>query len=210
MKKGKQELTTDEAKDLIDQAQKMGVSIIAFTGGEPLLRKDVFELIEHVDPKRAIPLLFTNGQYLTEENVRKLAKAGLYSAFVSIDSPFPEEHDKLRGMPGLFNAAMEGIDRLKKYGLLVGFSSYATQTATKKGMYKKIYKLAREKGLDNVMLFDGVPTGNLLKNTAELLLPEQRDEILDFSNQVFKRSIIPPLSSQSWQNSIEGYLGGIG
>ncbi|HUW89094.1 MAG TPA: radical SAM protein [Candidatus Nanopelagicaceae bacterium] len=209
-KKGVRELTTREAKKLIDDSQNLGVSIIAFTGGEPLLREDLFELIAHVDPKKAVPLLFTNGQFLTNENVEKLAKAGLYSAFVSIDSPYPEEHDKLRGKPGLFKDAMAGIEKLMNKGILVGFSSYATRSATEKGMYKEIYNLARKKGLKNVMLFDGVPTGNILKDTSEILTPEQRDEIREFSSKLFKYSVVPPLSSQAWQNSIEGYFGGIG
>lgn len=204
------ELSTREAKRLIDESQELGVSIIAFTGGEPLLRDDIFDLIAHVDGARAVPLLFTNGQFLTEETVDKLADAGLYSAFVSLDSPFPEEHDRLRNMPGLFDAVMKGIRTLKSRGIFVGFSSYATKTATERGIYKKIYHLARENHLDNVMLFDAVPTGNMLKDTREILTVDQRNEIEDFSNMLFANSIIPPLSSQSWQNSIEGYLGGIG
>ena len=207
---GVPELTTKEAKRVIDESLNLGISILAFTGGEPLLREDIFELIQYVDKRKAVPILFTNGQFLTEENADKLANAGLYSLFVSIDSPFPEEHDKLRGMPGLFEIAMKGIERMRAKGVFVGFSSYATRSATEKGMYKKIYSLARRKKMQNVMLFDGVPTGNMLKDTSEMLTPDQREEIREFSTKIFNNSIIPPLSSQSWQNSIEGYLGGIG
>jgi len=204
------ELSTKEAKRVIDESQNLGVSIIAFTGGEPLLREDIFELIAYVDKKKAVPLLFTNGEFLTNENVDKLAKAGLYSLFVSIDSPYPQEHDTLRKREGLFEKALQGIERMKKKGVFVGLSSYATKTGTERNMYKKVYKLARDLKLLNVMLFDGVPTGNMLKDTSELLTPNQREEIREFSSILFKNSIIPPLSSQSWQNSIEGYLGGIG
>ena len=210
LKSGMKELSTVEAKRVIDESQNLGVSIIAFTGGEPLLRDDIFELISYVDKKKTVPILFTNGQYLTDENVEKLADSGLYSLFVSIDSPIAEEHDNLRKMPGLFESAIAGIKRVKSKGIFVGLSSYATRSGTNAGMYKKIYSLAKEMGLHNVMLFDGVPTGNMLKDTSEILTPEQREEIRLFSSEIFKRSEIPPLSSQSWQNSIEGYLGGIG
>lgn len=210
LKSGMKELSTVEAKRVIDESQNLGVSIIAFTGGEPLLRDDIFELISYVDKKKTVPILFTNGQYLTDENVEKLADSGLYSLFVSIDSPIAEEHDNLRKMPGLFESAIAGIKRVKSKGIFVGLSSYATRSGTNAGMYKKIYSLAKELGLHNVMLFDGVPTGNMLKDTSEILTPEQREEIRLFSSEIFKRSEIPPLSSQSWQNSIEGYLGGIG
>jgi len=210
IKKESKELSTLEAKAVIDQSQNLGVSIIAFTGGEPLLRDDIFELISYVNKKKAVPILFTNGKLLSDEYVEKLINSGLFSLFVSIDSPNAEEHDQLRGMPGLFDSAINGIKKMKTKGGFVGISSYATRSATNKGIYKKIYKLAHELGVHNLMLFDGVPTGRILKDTSELLAPEQREEIRKFSSKIFKYQIIPPLSSQAWQNSIEGYLGGIG
>jgi MoaA/NifB/PqqE/SkfB family radical SAM enzyme len=209
-KKDVPELSTKEAKRVIDESLNLGISILAFTGGEPLLRDDIFELISHVDKRKAVPILFTNGQFLNEENSKKLAEAGLYSIFVSIDSPYPDEHDNLRGMPGLFDLAIKGIEHMKSQGIFVGLSSYATRSGTDRGMYKKIYTLAKKLDLKNVMLFDGVPTGNMLKDTSEMLTYEQREEIREFSSKIFKNDIIPPLSSQAWQNSIEGYLGGIG
>ena len=204
------ELSTIEAKALIDQSQNLGVSIITFTGGEPLLRDDIYELISYVDKRKAITILFTNGLLLSEENIEKLVNAGLYSLFVSIDSPIPEEHDQLRGMAGLFESAILGIKRMQSKGGFVGISSYATRSATQKGMYKKLYSLARELGVENLILFDGVPTGNTLNDTSEMLTPEQHEEIRKFSSYIFKHQRVPQLNSQSWQNSIEGYLGGIG
>jgi MoaA/NifB/PqqE/SkfB family radical SAM enzyme len=204
------ELSTEEAKRVIEESQELGVSIIAFTGGEPLLREDIFELISHVNQKKAVPILFTNGLLLTQENIDKLSKAGLYSLFVSIDSPVPDEHDKLRGVEGLFETAIEGIKRAKEKGMFVGFSSYATHSSAKQGMYKKIHELAQQLELHNVMLFDAVPTGKILKDTSEILTLEQREEIREYSSNISKSKIIPPLSSQSWQNSIESYLAGVG
>ena len=204
------ELNTEEAKRVIEESQKLGVSIIAFTGGEPLLRRDIFELIAHVNQKKAVPILFTNGLFLTQENIDKLHDAGLYSLFVSIDSPIAKEHDVLRGVKGLFETAIEGIQRAKEKGIFIGLSSYATHSSTKKGMYKKIHEFAKNLGVHNVMLFDGVPTGKILKDTSEVLTMEQHDEIYKFSSNLHKRKVVPPLSSQSWQNSIESYLAGVG
>ena len=204
------ELSTEEAKRVIEESQKLGVSIIAFTGGEPLYRQDIFELIAYVNQKRAVPILFTNGLLLTQDCVNKLYNAGLYSLFVSIDSPIADEHDNLRGLKGLYENAIEGIKRAKEKGIYVGLSSYATQSSTKEGMYRKIHELAKDLGVYNVMLFDGVPTGKILKDTSEVLTLDQREEIYEFSTQLHKNKIIPPLSSQSWQNSIESYLAGVG
>ncbi|MBW2093017.1 MAG: SPASM domain-containing protein [Deltaproteobacteria bacterium] len=99
---------------------------------------------------------------------------------------------------------------MKSRGVFVAISSYANRSGTEKGMYKKLYKLAQELGVHNLILFDSVPTGKLLKDTSEVLTPEQREEITKYSEYIFNNSIIPPLSSQSWQNSVEGYLAGIG
>jgi len=211
LSKDQSELTTEEAKKLIDESQDLGVTIIAFTGGEPLLREDIFELISYVDKRKALPILFTNGLLLTDENVEKLVDAGLYSLFVSIDSSSPEEHNSLRGMPGLFEAAVNGLQKMKSKGVFVGLSSYAARSATEKGMYKKIYKLGQKLGTKNVMLFNCVPTGNLLKDTSETLTQEQREEITQFSAEIFRKKIIPPLSFTSWvETSVRGYLGGLG
>ena len=204
------ELSTDEAKDLIDASQDLGICILAFTGGEPLLRADRFELIAHVNQRKAMPILFTNGLLLTAENVERLADAGLYTLFLSLDSPSAEEHDRLRGIPGLFNRAVEGALNLKSKGVLLGISSYASRTGTSRGDYRAMYELARQIGAHTLLLFDDVPTGKQLTNINEMLADDQRTEILAFTREIFDRKGIPSLSSQVWQNSLEGYLGGIG
>ncbi len=204
------ELSTDEAKRLIDDSLDLGITILAFTGGEPLLRDDIYELVAHVDQRKALPLLFTNGLLLTDENVDRLADAGLYTLFVSIDSADPAEHDRLRGKPGLFENAVLGLERMKSRGVFVGLSSYANRSNTDQGMYKKLHSLAQKLGAHNLLLFDAVPTGNILRDTSEMLTAEQREEIYRYSAMIFKKNIIPPLSSQSWQNSVEGNLAGIG
>ncbi len=204
------ELSTKEAKQLIDDSQDLGVTIMAFTGGEPLLREDIYELISHVDQNKAMPILFTNGLLLTDENVERLADAGLYSLFVSLDSPDLQEHDRMRGIPGLSETAIEGMKKMKSKGVFVGISSYATRTGTHMGAYKRMHQLAIDLRLHNLLLFDCVPTGKLLKDTSDMLTGEQREEIYEYSAQVFNNRITPPISSQAWQNSIEAHLAGIG
>jgi len=210
LRKDVPELSTDDAKRLIDDSLDLGVTILAFTGGEPLLRDDIYELIAHIDQRKALPLLFTNGLLLTDENVDRLAEAGLYTLFVSIDSADPEEHDRLRGKPGLFENAVLGLERMKSKGVFVGLSSYASRSNTEQDTYKKLHSLAQKLGAHNLLLFDAVPTGNLLRDTSEMLTAEQREEIYRYSARIFEKSIMPPLSSQSWQNSVEGNLAGIG
>ena len=204
------ELSTEEAKRLIDESQKLGVCILAFTGGEPLLRPDIFELIAHVDQRKCLPLMFTNGILLSTETIDRLAEAGLYTLFVSLDAANAEEHDRLRATPGLFEKAIGGLRRAREKGIMTGISSYASRTGTAAGQYRKMYELAAELGAHTLLLFDCVPTGRQIRQTSEMLTGEQREEILEFTRAVFKRSDVPSLSSQAWQNSLEGYLSGIG
>ena len=211
LRKDKKELSTEEAKRLIDESLKLGVTMLAFTGGEPLLREDIFDLISYVNKKKAFPIMFTNGLLLTDENIEKLVDAGLYSLFLSIDNPNPEEHNKLRGMPGLFETAIKGLEKMKSKGVFVGISSYATRSATIRGMYKEIYALAKKLGTKNLMLFDGVPPGDRLKDTSEMLTQEQREEIRKYSSEIYTQQKIPPFSYQSWiETGTESYLGGLG
>jgi MoaA/NifB/PqqE/SkfB family radical SAM enzyme len=142
--------------------------------------------------------------------VNKLSEAGLYSVFLSIDSPYAEEHDNLRGMPGLFKTAIEGIKRVQSKGIFAGFSGYATRSGTERGLYKKLHKLATDLGLKNIIYFDCVPTGNMLHDTSEMLTFDLREELHKYSAEMFRKKVVPPLSSQSWQNSVEAYLSGIG
>jgi MoaA/NifB/PqqE/SkfB family radical SAM enzyme len=205
-----EELSTAEAKRLIDESLDLGISVIAFTGGEPLLRRDIFELVSYVDKRKAIAHLFTNGFLLNDENAAKLADAGLYSLFLSLDSPVPEEHDRLRGIPGLFDKGIAGLQKMKENGVFIALSSYATRSGTEQGMYKQMYELAERIGAHNLVLFDNVPTGRLMKDTTEMLTQAQREEIIEYTVDIFNHRRRPTLSSQAWQNSIEGYLGGIG
>jgi MoaA/NifB/PqqE/SkfB family radical SAM enzyme len=204
------ELSTEEAKRLIDESQKLGVCILAFTGGEPLLRPDIFELIAHVDQRKCLPLMFTNGVLLNAETIDRLAEAGLYTLFVSLDAATAEEHDRLRSTPGLFERAVNGLRLAKEKGIMAGVSSYASRSGTAAGRYKEMYALTAELGADTLLLFDSVPTGKQIRQTSEMLTEEQREEILEFTRGIFKRSALPSLSSQAWQNSLEGYLSGIG
>ena len=186
----REELSTEEAKQLLDESMDMGICIVAFTGGEPLLRSDIFDLISHVDNKKTMPILFTNGQFLTDENAERLVDAGLYTIFISLDSTDPEKHDRMRGTPGLFDRAVEGLEKMKSKGVLVGISSYASKSGTEKGMYKKLYALGKDLGVHTILLFDNVPTGKLLKDTSDVLTQEQKEEITEFSSHIFNNKLV--------------------
>ena len=158
----RQELTTDELKRVIDQALDLGVSTMIFTGGEPMVREDLCDLVAYTDKSRAGVMIFTSGVMLSERNVRRLAEAGLGSMNVSIDSDDPAEHDRLRRMPGAFEKAMAGARRAREAGILTGISTYATHETVASGRLERLLGMAKGEGFQEVTIFDCVPTGKFL------------------------------------------------
>ena len=162
------ELTLDEMKDLIDQAIDAGAYLLVFDGGETLLRKDIYEIIEHVDD-RAIAVMFTNGLYLTEEVAKKLKDAGLYSLQVSMDSPYQEDHDRVRGFPGIYEKATSGAKAAVEAGLLVSIYYVARPENSDEKTLNDLVKLAEDIGAHEVSIYDILAIGKWLEHEDETM-----------------------------------------
>ncbi|MFA6033148.1 MAG: radical SAM protein [Myxococcota bacterium] len=194
-------LRDDQIRKIIDETIDMGCVNIIFTGGEPLLMKNIFDLVAHVDKKRATAVMFTNGEYLSRENVARLKAAGVYGVFISMDNPWPEEHEALRRRPGLFAKIEEGIRNLKEQGIIVGFSSYMTHDLLAKGGLVKLMDLGRDLGIGEITLFDAVPTGALRKAYDILLTAEDKQQIISETMRYYKLAGYPSLTAQAFINS---------
>ena len=151
-------MSTGQAIDVISQGQELGVSVLNFVGGEPLLREDLPDLIRAVDKDLSTTIVFTNGARLAER-ARSLRRAGLDSVYVSIDASNALLHDKFRGTPGLFDAAMAGVKAALKVGLSTGISCTVTPESFKRGELDRVIELAKSIGVHEVLVFDAMPTG---------------------------------------------------
>lgn len=107
-KKYANELTTAEAKQFIDDLADFNVPVLLFSGGEPLIRPDFFELADYAAKKGVRPTLSTNGTLITPEVARKIKDIGVGYVGISLDG-LREVNDKFRGKAGAFEAAMNGI-----------------------------------------------------------------------------------------------------
>lgn len=107
-KKYANELTTAEAKQFIDDLADFNVPVLLFSGGEPLIRSDFFELADYAAKKGVRPTLSTNGTLITPEVARKIKDIGVGYVGISLDG-LREVNDKFRGKAGAFEAAMNGI-----------------------------------------------------------------------------------------------------
>lgn len=170
-------LTTGEWCDVIDQCAELGITDIIITGGEPLLRPDLDVLIRRIVDNDCVADIFTNGSLLDQENLDKLTEAGCDTLFVSLDSPVPEEHDRLRGVPGLHHKAVEGIRLAVSMGMNVGISTYMDREFISKDYHNRFLDLSKELGVRELTVFDLVPTGKCIKED-ELILTASEREIL--------------------------------
>ena len=120
------ELSTEEGFELIEEAAKLGHVKFAFTGGEPLLRPDIYELIEYAASFDMQVVMATNGTLITDEVAKKLVRAGLERAAISIDG-LGHAHDLFRGVDGAFKATIRGLKACTNAGLAVQLFSMVTR-----------------------------------------------------------------------------------
>jgi len=198
----KKTLSTKEMKKVIDDSLDLGVVNITFTGGDPFVRKDIYELIAHVDKKKANVILFTHGQTLNEASAKKLKEAGLYGLLVSLDHSKPEVHDQLRKLPGAFERAVKGALAVKSEGMLIGVSTYATREKLEDGSLEELLYFAEEKGFNEVVIFDPIPSGKFRDKLEEIVLtPLEREGVRKLSKKFLDRDNKMGVIAQSFVNS---------
>jgi len=103
------EMTLPQIQDGLERVCRHGCGFVNFTGGEPTLRHDLEDIVAHASRLGMWTSLVTNGGMLTRERVRSLKRAGLDSLMVSLDSPEPATHDRIRGVPGLHRRVLENV-----------------------------------------------------------------------------------------------------
>ncbi len=200
----KKDLNTLELKQALKESVELGVTNVILLGGEPLLRKDLFEQIQSIDKTKSVVTLFTNGEYLSEENCTKLAESGLMGVFVSLDSLDEKIHDSLRKRSGLFKKALQGIENLQTEGILTALSSYLSPTRLQEGVLEGMMEFGKKLGVNEVTFFDAIPSGRWIHSTEQLLQEADRKIIAEKVNHYRKNPDYPGISAQSTLTSEKG------
>ena len=151
------ELGTDEALRLLDQIAEVAKPIIILTGGEPLLRSDIYDIARYGTRLGMRMVMALNGTLITDTVARQLVDAGIQRISVSLDGSSPETHDRFRRVKGAFEGTLRGIDLLKKAGM--EFQINTTITKTNLDQIPLIQDLAVELGAVAHHIFLLVPTG---------------------------------------------------
>jgi len=194
-------LTVKELRKVILQAVALGTTCVILTGGEPLLQDGLCDLIASVPPEKAICSIFTNGEYLSAETVRRLKAAGLFGVFVSLDHSDGATHDRHRRRPGLQRTALDGLRRCQDAGLLTGLSSVITRENVASGELDAMMELGRVQRVIEVFLFDVIATGRLAGESC-MLGPEDVERVKAFRQRYNELSDYPRIIHQTMFTSI--------
>jgi radical SAM protein with 4Fe4S-binding SPASM domain len=170
------ELTGQEWRRLIDNVAGFARPTVILTGGEPLLRDDVYDIAAHATGRNLRVVLATCGAVLDDASAKRLVDSGVAAISVSLDGAAAESHDAFRGQEGAFEAAMRGIDSAKRAGLV-----FQVNTTVTRGNVQELpatLELAAALGAGTFNPFLLVPTGRGQGLAEEALSAEQYEQTL--------------------------------
>ena len=170
------ELSTPEAKRLLDDLAALGTPVVLFSGGEPTLREDLPDLVAHAAGAGVRAVISSNGTTITPAAARRLADAGAAYVGVSIDGT-EQTHDSFRGYTGSFAAAMTGIDACRHAGVKVGLRM--TLTRRNAAQIEDVFGLLTAHEIPRVCFYHLVYAGRGAGLRGDDLSPDQRRDALD-------------------------------
>ncbi len=172
------ELSTAECFHVIDSLLEVGQPILILTGGEPLMRPDVFEIGRYAVGKGLRVVLGTNGTLIDRRIALAMKEVPVSRIGVSLDFPTPELQDRFRGKAGAFDAALTGIKQAQRAGIEVQINS--TITRLNAPFLKDLLEMALELGVVAFHRFMLVPTGRGRGLADAELSPEEYERILNW------------------------------
>ena len=174
--KAEDELSTVDAKKLLTEIKRAGFQIMIFSGGEPLMRPDILELVKFADSLGLFPVFGTNGTLITPQMAKDLKAAGARAMGISLDSLDAAKHDKFRSFPGGWQGAVDGMKNCKAAGL--PFQIHTTVMDWNAPELEDMIDFAVEIGARAHHFFFLVPTGRAATIEEESLRAEQYEDVL--------------------------------
>lgn len=175
-KKYNDELSTEEAKRFIDDLAEFNVPVLLFSGGEPLIRPDFFELAAYAAEKGVRPTLSTNGTLITPEVAQRIKDIGVGYVGISLDG-LQDVNDQFRGMDGAFAAAMQGIKNCVAVDQRVGLRFTINHHNIEE--LENIFDFIERENIDRVCFYHLVYSGRGTEMMAEDVTPEQSRKAMD-------------------------------
>jgi radical SAM protein with 4Fe4S-binding SPASM domain len=179
---GDADLSTVQAEALIEQLADLGrrqpqMPVLVFSGGEPLCRGDLFDLVGRARRQGILVALATNGTLIDSDKAQRIRDSGIARVSVSLDGATPEMHDRMRQIPGAFDQAIEGIRQLREHS--VPFQINVTLTKQNAPQLQQVYELARTLGTVALHIFMLVPVGcGQVLAATDMLSPSEYERML--------------------------------
>ena len=174
--KAEEELSTAEAKTLLEQIARANFKIMIFSGGEPLMRPDIVELVAYAKKLGLRPVFGTNGTLITLEMAQKLKEAGAMGMGISLDSMDAAKHNEFRKFPNAWEGAVQGMRNCRAVGL--PFQIHTTVMDWNSHEIEAITDFAVAEGAVAHHFFFLVPTGRAKTIEAESLRAEEYEDTL--------------------------------
>jgi len=178
------DFSLDEAKAIIDDIASYATPVMVLSGGEPLLRPDVFDIAKYGNTKGFRMCLATNGTLVTREICKQIKDANIKMVSLSIDGASAETHDNFRNQEGAFTGTVNAARLFKEEG--IPFLVNSSFTVRNRLEIPEIYKLVKGLGATAWYMFMIVPTGRGEDIMEELIPEDVYDEILEWHYQVEK------------------------
>jgi radical SAM protein with 4Fe4S-binding SPASM domain len=173
------ELSTMEAKGVLDDLAKWGIRLLIFDGGEPLCRDDFFEIAKYASEKGMRTVVGSNGVLIDIEIANRMKNAGVQVVQISVDGAKPETHDSFRGEEGVFHKAMQGVKACKEAGLPFQFGMVIRKQSLSE--VPDMLRLAVESGANAAEFFDLVGVPRVKQNCPEEILSiSERKNVIEW------------------------------
>lgn len=182
--KGHPDFSTEEAFRILDDISSYAKPVVVLSGGEPLVRKDVFEIAKYGTGKGLRMCLATNGVLVNDAICENIKASGIRIVSISLDGSGEAVHDDFRGQKGAFAGAVNAAKLFKKHG--IEFIVNSSFTKRNQEEIPKVYKLAKELGASAWYMFMIVPTGRGEEIMNELISKADYEEILDWHYEMEK------------------------
>ena len=171
-------MTLAEIEHVAEELKKLDCFICCLVGGEPLVRKDLSQIVSIFHNNQILPTLITNGYFITKENLLKLKEAGLFSIGVSLNGITSETNDSFVNKNGVLDKQLNAINTALKLGINTSIAVVPTHQNIANGEYRKIIEFAVEKGIrvnvnypalagQYTACYDELLTGDELKEVRE-------------------------------------------
>ena len=203
------DLSLAATRRLAAQLQDAGAVMVTLTGGEPLVRDDLEQIVDAFDERTCL-ILGTTGAGLSRDRAKGLRAAGLFGVGVSLDSIHEQEHDRLRGRGGAFQTALDTLHIAAESGLYPYIVSVATREFIRPDHFHAFMRLAAESGALEVHLLEPSATGKLAGRSDVLLTRSEKDQILAYQKQVAQDDSLPILSSYAYLEGADAFGCGAG